>query len=60
MSKCLIIDDFDSFRYIKNTPLESINDSVLKTIAVLNEKTQLEPFIRNSMLTPDFLPERAL
>ena len=49
MPKLLTIDDFDSFKFIKDFPIESINDLVLTSIANLNEKTQLEPFIRNSI-----------
>jgi len=49
MPHLLTIDDFDSFKYIRDFPAESINDSVLTTVVNLNEKTQLEPFIRNSI-----------
>ena len=49
MSKLLKIEDFNSFKYIKDFPTESINESVIDTIINLNEKTQIEPFIRNSI-----------
>lgn len=49
MSHLLTIDDFDSFKYIRDFPVESINGLVLNTVSNLNEKTQLEPFIRNSI-----------
>src|SRR5471030_2767785 len=49
MPNCLTIDDFDSFKYVRDISTESINDAVLTTITNLNEKTQLEPFIRGSI-----------
>jgi len=49
MADLLNIDDFDSFRYIRDFPNDTINEQVLETISTLNEKTQLEPFIRSSI-----------
>ena len=49
MSDLLKIDDFNSFKYIRDFPSETIDGSVIDTINNLNEKTQLEPFIRNSI-----------
>lgn len=49
MSDCLTIDDFESFKYIRDVPIDSINDHVLQTVINLNEKTQLEPFVRSSI-----------
>jgi len=49
MSLNLTIDDFDSFRFIKNVEVDSINSEVLKTVSRLDEKTQIEPYIRSSI-----------
>jgi superfamily II DNA or RNA helicase len=52
----VLIDDFDSFKYIKDFPVEGINDAVLKTVVNLNEKTQLEPFLRGCIFDVNDTP----
>ena len=49
MATNLSIDDFDSFRYIKDVEEESINRAVIKTIKNLDEKSQLEPYLRSTI-----------
>ncbi len=46
MSSLIDIDSFNSFQRIKNVALKDIRKPVLATIRKLNEKTQLEPFVR--------------
>jgi len=47
MTQLIDIDNINSFKSIKDFTLDSINEDVIKTIKNLNEKTQLEPFIRS-------------
>jgi len=49
MPELIDINQFDSFKKIKDITEDSILEPVIETIKQLNEKTQLEPFIRSSI-----------
>jgi superfamily II DNA or RNA helicase len=49
MSKLIKLENFTSFKFVKDFPLDEVNDSVLESVRQLNEKTELEPFIRSSI-----------
>lgn len=52
----LTIDDFDSFKNIKDYPADQVTEEVLDTIRNLNEKTQFEPFIRGCIFDVNDTP----
>lgn len=49
MATNLSIDDFDSFRFIKDVDEESIIPAVIKTVKNLDEKSQIEPYLRSTI-----------
>ena len=46
MNKLVKIDEFDSFKRVKDIKEEEVIDDVLKTVKGLDEKNFIEPFIR--------------
>ncbi len=40
------IDEFDSFREVRNVPPELISDRLIGAIKQLDEKEEVEPYIR--------------
>ncbi len=46
MTKLLSIDNIDSFIKVRDIKEDEVNPSVIKSVQALNEKTELEPFIR--------------
>jgi len=49
MSRLLKIEDFESFEQVKSFGSEDVNIAVLKTVSALDERLQIEPFIRASI-----------
>ena len=47
MSSLVLIDEFDSFENVRNYPPETISASVLRTVRTLDERDEMEPFIRS-------------
>lgn len=46
MSTLIDITEFDSFQRIKNVDARDVRNPAINTIKKLDEKTQLEPFVR--------------
>lgn len=49
MSRLINIDDIQSFTKIKSVKRGEISEDVINSVKELNEKTQIEPFIRSSI-----------
>jgi hypothetical protein len=49
MSELIKIDNFTSFTNVRNIKPSDINNEVIAAVRGLDEKTQLEPFIRASI-----------
>lgn len=47
--KLIKIDQIESFSKIKSIASKDVSDAVISTVRNLNEKTQIEPFIRSSI-----------
>ena len=50
------IDDFDSFIEVRNIAPDSISTSVIKTVQQLDEKEELEPYLRLILHDPNAPP----
>ena len=48
MSYTLRIEDIEEFEAVKRIPRQAISQEVLEGIKSLNEKTEIEPFIRDN------------
>src|SRR4051812_49250156 len=46
------LEDIDEFAIVRRLPRASINDRVLAGIRALNERTQIEPFLREILVDP--------
>jgi hypothetical protein len=47
------VHDIDEFANIDLVPAQSVNDAMLSVISQLNEKTEMEPFIRKILFDPN-------
>lgn len=52
----VLIDDFDNFKAVKYIPPEMITEKHLKTVRSLDEREELEPFIRSILHDPNETP----
>lgn len=56
MVRIIKIHEIDEFSEIRSIPDASINDTILSNIRELNEKTEMEPFIREILSDPNETP----
>jgi Type III restriction enzyme, res subunit len=50
------VDDFDSFSAVRNVPAESISEQVVKAVKQLDEREELEPYLRLILHDPNETP----
>jgi hypothetical protein len=56
MSSLLRIDDFDNFRQVKDYACQSVTGSLLDAVRALDEREELEPFIRSILFDSSSTP----
>ena len=56
MGNLIEIHDIDEFSEVKNFPDDAINDTILSNVRDLDEKKELEPFVREILYDPNETP----
>ena len=56
MARLLRISEIHEFAQVGRIPEVAVTDDILSNVAVLNEKTQLEPWIQNIVRSHDQTP----
>lgn len=54
--RLLHIEDFDNFRGVRDIPPESIGAGIMRSVSELNEKEELEPYLRSILFDPSATP----
>jgi len=52
----LTIEDFEDFKAVKDYPAASLHSTVVSTVGCMDEKEELEPFIRSILSDPNVTP----
>lgn len=55
-SMLLTIDELTSFEGVRDWPASMVNEQILARVRTLDEKTELEPFLREALFDPNATP----
>lgn len=56
MGKLITIDEFDNFNAVRDFPPQKITEAVIEAVRKLDEREELEPFIRSIFFDPNETP----
>jgi hypothetical protein len=56
MSSLITIEDFDNFNQVKSCPPQDVSSDVIDTIRALDEREELEPYIRSILFDSSYTP----